>query len=601
MHIADIMDLKKHANLSLYQAPPTMELTKRLVREYLRPYWKHLLLGLICMVVASATTALLAKQMKPIIDDVFIAQKMDKLWKVAIEVMLIFVFRGFSSYGQNVYMTYVGERIVADMRTQLISHVLRADLAFYHANSTGDLLSRLTNDVNMLHRVVSRTVTSIVRDGLTLIFLVIVMFYEDWTLSAIAFFAFPLAIFPIIKIGRKMRKTSGNVQIEMSSFTIMLQQMLQGSRLIKSYNLQAREESQAKNTIEALFKKVMKMTRVKSMNHPIMECLGGMAIVTVILYGGYQVISGAQTSGAFFTFITALLLAYEPLKHIANFNAELQEKLAAATRVFAVLDVKPEITDQKDAKDLAVEQGFIQFKDVHFSYESDREALSGVSLEIPAGKTVALVGPSGSGKSTIMNLIPRFYECDSGHVLIDGEDTSNFKIASLRDNIALVSQEVTLFDDTVAANIGFGKLGSSMDEIIEAAKSAAAHEFIVELPDGYNTIVGEQGVKLSGGQRQRLAIARAMLKDSPILLLDEATSALDSESEKKVQQALSILKKGRTTLIIAHRLSTIIDSDIIYVISDGKAISAGDHKYLLSNCQVYSDLCKAQFGSTTNI
>lgn len=593
-YIRNIFTLAKSSKLKWATDPTTIGLTKRLIKDYLTPYIKYLSFGLIFMVVGAACTAYLAKQMQPIIDDIFIARNPDRLTIVALQVFFLFIFKGLSDYGQNVTMTYVGERIVADMRMQLIKHVLRADLSFFHNTPSGELISRFTTDVNMLHRIISRTITSLVKDSLTLVFLVFLLFYTDWKMACFAFIGFPLAFYPIARIGKSMRKKSDSIQADYAHFTVMLSQMFQGARLIKSYCMEAQEEKAANGLIQTLFQKIMKSTKTRSSTHPIMEFLGGMAVVTVIVYGGTQVINGEQTSGSFFTFITALLLAYEPLKHIANLNSELQEKLAGATRVFAILETQPEITDKKDAKPAKLHAGQVEFKDVHFSYTEEKPALNGIDIIIEAGKKTALVGSSGSGKSTMVNLIPRFYDVNQGSISIDGQDIKDITLDSLRQNISLVSQEIMLFDDSIYGNIAYGKPGCTMAEVISAAESAAAHEFILSLPNGYDTIVGENGVKLSGGQRQRIAIARAMLKNAPILLLDEATSALDNESEYQVQQALGSLMQGRTTLIVAHRLSTIIDADTIYVIDNGKVISSGTHKALLKKCASYVLLYRGQ-------
>ncbi|HCC24695.1 MAG TPA: ABC transporter permease, partial [Holosporales bacterium] len=332
-------------------------------------------------------------------------------------------------------------------------------------------------------------------------------------------------------------------------------------------------------------------------SHPIMETLGGIAIVIVILYGGTQVIAGNRTTGTFISFITALLLAYEPLKRLAHLNANLQEGLAAAWRIFKAIDLKPNIVDSPLATSLKVKRGEISLKTVRFSYPNGKKALTGISMDIPSGQRIALVGPSGSGKSTLLNLIPRFYDVTSGSILIDDINIRDVTLSSLRSQVALVSQEVILFDDTIRANIAYGRWEASEEEIIEAAKAAAAHEFIKDLPEGYNTFVGEQGIRLSGGQRQRLSIARAMLKNAPILLLDEATSSLDTESEKQVQTALNHLMEGRTTVVVAHRLSTVIDADKIYVIEEGTVTEEGSHKELLKNNKTYARLVDLQFSS----
>jgi subfamily B ATP-binding cassette protein MsbA len=420
------------------------------------------------------------------------------------------------------------------------------------------------------------------------------MFYQDWLLALVAFFAFPTAILPIIRIGRRMRKVSANTQVEMGRFTTLLDETFQGARHVKAYGMETYESDRARDVIDRIFALGYKAARTRSLSHPIMETLGGLTIGAVMFYGGYQVLTGAKTGGAFFSFVTALLLAYEPAKKLANLNSALQEGLAAAERVFAMLDSRPEIVDRPDAAELEVSSGVIRFEDVHFSYVPGQPALSGITLEVPAGRTAALVGPSGAGKSTVLNLIPRFFDADSGRITIDGADVRDVTLDSLRAGIGLVSQEISLFDDTVRANIGYGQPAASDDEIEKAARLAAAHDFIVELPQGYNTPVGGRGVRLSGGQRQRLAIARAMLKNAPVLLLDEATSALDTESERQVQAALAELMQGRTTLVIAHRLSTVIDADIIYVIEDGRVSESGNHAELLARRGLYARLYALQ-------
>lgn len=547
------------------------------------------------MVIGAACTAFMAHQMQPIIDDVFIARNANMIFIIAIELFVLFLLKGTSGYIQSVTMAYIGEKIIATMRLQLVRHVLHADLKFFHDTPSGELISRFITDVSMLRDVITTTITSIVKDGLTLTFLVFLMFYTDWRLSLFAFLVYPLAFYPIIRIGQLMRKKSGHIQSDMASFTISLSQIFQGARLIKSYCMEEREGSYVTGLVNNLFKKIMKATRTRSASHPIMEFLGGIAIIIVVTYGGLQVIEGQQTSGTFFSFITALLLAAEPLKSLVKLNADLQEKLAGAIRVFSILETKPEIKNSKKAAPLRVSKGKIELKDVTFTYDDDKTALNGVNITIEAGKKTALVGASGSGKSTIVNLIPRFYDICKGQILIDGQDIKNVTIQSLRESISLVSQEIMLFDDTIAGNILYGKPSATKDEVIAAAKSAAAHEFIEGLPQGYDTIVGEHGVKLSGGQRQRIAIARAMLKNAPILLLDEATSALDNESEYQVQKALNALMFGRTTLIVAHRLSTVIDSDCIYVIDHGKVVGQGHHDALLTGCSGYQQLYKGQF------
>tara|TARA_B100001123_G_scaffold197021_1_gene224381 strand:- start:596 stop:1741 length:1146 start_codon:yes stop_codon:yes gene_type:complete len=368
--------------------------------------------------------------------------------------------------------------------------------------------------------------------------------------------------------------------------------------------MQKYEKKRAKKIVEDLFNLIYKSVRVRSRTRPILESLGGIAIALVIFYGGSKVISGATTPGTFFSFITALLMAYQPLKRLANFNVNIQDGLAAADRIFQLLDQKPEITDNPNAKEYLHKKGEIEFKKVKFSYGSKTShALNEINLKIPGGKTVALVGKTGAGKSTILNLIPRFYDIQNGEILIDKKNIKNFKIQSIREKIALVSQEVTLFDDTIRSNIAYGKPNCSEKQLYEAAKKADAHDFVTSFKKGYKSVVGEHGIQLSGGQRQKIAIARAILKDAPILLLDEATSSLDSDSEKDIQKSLKKLMKNKTTLVIAHRLSTILDADLIYVIDNGKVLEKGNHKALMKNKGLYSKLYKLQFAtqkSSTN-
>jgi subfamily B ATP-binding cassette protein MsbA len=509
--------------------------------------------------------------------------------------------KGVAAYGQAVLMTTIGQRIVADIQRGLFARLMRADLTYFHANPTGTLISRFINDANLLRATATNVLAGIGKEALTAIFLVALMFYQDWVLALISIAVFPFAVRPLTNIGRRMRRVSANTQVEVGQFTTLLDQVFQGARHVKAYGMEEYEQNRAGAVIERLYRLVERAQRVRSIASPLMETLGSLAVAAVILYGGHQVVAGTRTPGTFFSFITALLLAYQPMKALASLNIGLQEGLAGAQRIFAVLDVEPEIRDRPQARALAVTGGEIRFENVHFHYVAGTPALEGASLTVPAGKTVALVGPSGAGKSTILNLIPRFYDVAEGAVRIDGKDVRDATIVSLRAAIALVSQEVSLFDDTVRANIAYGRFGASMAEIEEAARGAAADEFIQALPAGYDTEVGEHGVKLSGGQRQRIAIARAMLKNAPILLLDEATSSLDTESERQVQAALKLLMHGRTTLVIAHRLSTVVDADLIYVVDQGRIVESGSHAELLRQSGIYARLYALQFSPQTGV
>jgi subfamily B ATP-binding cassette protein MsbA len=576
----------------------TRLLVRRLVGDHIRPHIGLLVAAVTLMAVVAATTAALAFLMETILDDVFTARNRSSLYAAAAVVMGVFVLKGLATYGQNVLVSFVGQRILADLQKRMFAHLLRADLAYFHSQPSGGLISRFINDVEKMRGTVASVLTAIGRDSLTIIFLVGVMFYQDWLLTLASFFAFPTAILPLVNIGKRIRKVSANTQQELGQFTTLLNEVFQGARHVKAYGMEAFERDRAGVVIEQIFALVFRAARTKAAAYPIMETLGGTAIVVVICYGGWQVIEGTRSTGTFFSFVTALLLAYDPVKKLVNLNAQLQEGLAAAERVFDILDVEPTITDRPNAKRIDVAKGDVSLENVDFSYADGKPVLQGVSLSIEAGKTVALVGQSGAGKSTVLNLIPRFFDTSAGRVTLDGVDIRDLKIASLRAQIALVSQDVTLFDDTIEANIAYGRAGASPEEIRQAARNAAADTFIEAMPKGYETTVGEHGVKLSGGQRQRIAIARAMLKNAPVLLLDEATSSLDTESERAVQNALAELMRGRTTIVIAHRLSTIQSADMIHVVDAGCIVESGRHQELLARGGVYANLHQLQLSKS---
>lgn len=578
-----------------FKDPTTQFLVKRLLTDYARPYMGRICLGLMAMLIVAATSVSSAKLIEPIINDIFVAKDASMILPLTLGICVVFLLKGLATYAESVTMTYVGQRIIADLQAHLFNHLIEGDLAFYHATPSGEIVSRFMNDVTKLHSAVTGTLTNIGKDSLMLMGFIGFMFYQDWFMASISFFVVPVAILPVVKIGKKMRKASSNIQKETATLTILLTQAFQGIRLIKSYCMEKYERHKIHETIEEICHKNLKAVRVRAASHPIMEFLGGLAIATVIIYGGHAVVQGQQNPGTFFSFITALLMMYEPLKRLANLNSNLQDQLASASRVFEYLDLKAQVVDFPQAKIAHITKGEIHFDHVTFSYNKESQILNSLTLSIPAGKTVALVGTSGAGKSTIMNLIPRFYDVTEGKITIEDVDIRHMSLSSLRQNIALVSQDVILFDDTIQKNIEFGCPGASDDAIIAAAKAAAAHEFIADLPQGYHTQVGEHGVRLSGGQRQRLSIARAILKNAPILLLDEPTSALDAESEQKVKLALKTLMKGRTTLIIAHRLATVINADIIYVIENGHVVASGKHQDLITTNSRYAHLCKAQF------
>ncbi|CCQ74893.1 ABC transporter ATP-binding protein [Magnetospira sp. QH-2] len=573
----------------------TSVLLGRLLRENVAPYKWWIFWALLFMAVVAASTGLTAYLLDPVITYIFDEKRHDLVWPLVAAILATFVVKGGANYMQTLLMSRVGLRIIADNQNRLFRHLARMDLTFFHANPTGTLVSRFTVDIAQMRVAVSNGLTALGKDLLTLIALVGVMFYEDWQLSLIALVAFPTAIYPIARLGKRMRKVTANNQQEMGLLTTTLEQSFQGIRVVKAYGMEDYETERVVTLTDRIYALAVKAASTRAFSSPIMETLGGLAVAAVIAYAGNRVIHEDMRSGALIAFIAALLMAYEPMKRLANLNASLQEGLAGAQRMFQLLDNPSDLVEAVDAKDLDVAGGSVSLEKVRFSYDGENNALDGLSLEVPAGSTVALVGPSGAGKSTVLNLIPRFYDLNSGRVVIDGQDIKDVTFTSLRGAMALVSQEITLFDDTVRANIAYGRFGASEEDIQLAASHAAAHDFILKLPQGYDTMVGEQGVKLSGGQRQRLAIARAMLKNAPILLLDEATSALDTESERQVQAALDELMKDRTTLVIAHRLSTVVQADLIHVVDRGRVVESGTHDQLLAADGIYARLYALQF------
>lgn len=568
----------------------TGPLLARVRKQYIARHKGKLTLAIVCMLLVAGATAAQAWIIKPALDSIFLKKDASMLMIIPLALFAIGATSAVANYGQVVIMRNIGQRIIADMQIDLFAHLMHSDLAMFHDQASGRLISRFTNDIMLMRNAVSTVLTGIAKDFFTMVFLIGLMFYQSLPLALIAFFVFPLAVFPVLRLGRRMRKISDSTQQQLGAFAAQLDETFHGVRMVKAYGREEHEVRRARTIIERLYKLYFKASRVQALASPIMELLTGASVAVIVWYGGAQVIAGTTTPGAFFSFIAAMVSAYKPAKTLVTLNNSLQEGMAAASRLFAVLDSVPVIRDKPGAQPLALKNGAIEFRDAVFHYAPGAGGIEGITLSVPAGKTVALVGHSGSGKSTLVNLLLRFYDLESGSIAIDGQDIRDVTISSLRAVMSLVSQEIVLFDDTVRANIAYGRMDASEEEIVRAATMAAADEFIREMPQGYDTVIGPHGVRLSGGQRQRLAIARAMLKNAPILLLDEATSSLDNTSERIVQQALENLMRDRTTLVVAHRLTTIRGADIIYVLDRGRIVESGTHTTLMQHSGVYYDL-----------
>lgn len=590
----------------------------------MRPHLRQILLAFALMTVIAATSGayplIIDQAISAMTDfETGVADDSDRrlLLIIPVAVILVTLAKGLASYGQSVIVQSVAFKVISALQRAMFGHLMRADTLSFQATATGKLVARFTVDVFIMRDGMSKAMTGLVRDLLTVAILVGAMFYLNWMLAAVVFIVFPLSAIPIVRIGRKLRKVSKSTQTEMGQLAHVMDESFSGIRLVKAYRLEEHAQGKADRAIESVRVLLMKAVQARARTYPVLELLGGIAVAGVFGIGSAMILAGYGSLGEFAGFVAALLMAYQPATGLGGLNASVQEALAAAQRVFDLLDQEPTIVDRPDAKPLVVRDGEVRFEDVSYTYPSqmgdpaaegvddkldgDRPAggaLRGLSLVAAPGRTTALVGPSGAGKTTAFNLIPRFFDVESGRLTIDGAEVASVTVASLRDSIAFVSQDITLFDDTVRANIAFGRAGGTPptdEEIVAAAKAAAAHEFIMALPNGYDTPVGQHGGRLSGGQRQRIAVARAMLKDAPILLLDEATSSLDAESEMQVQLALARLMKDRTTIVIAHRLATVRDADAIYVLDEGRVVEQGRHADLLARGGLYARLCRIQF------
>jgi ATP-binding cassette, subfamily B, bacterial MsbA len=575
-----------------------MEIFKRLLR-LAKPYYVRFTLAMICMIIAGGLQSSLAVLVKPVLDDIFLNKNPAALKWVPLAVIGIFLIKGICNYGQTILMSFIGLRIVTNLRNKLYEQIQRQSLAFFTQHPTGILMSRITNDVVSIQGASSEAVTSLIKDTVTLISLIGVIFYTDWKLAIIAVVVFPLTIYPISRIGKKMRQVATKTQITMGTLSSLLQETIAGTRIVKAFGMEKYENERFATENERLFKLNMKAVSVNAISHPLMEFLGGLGIAAVIFYGGYNVVQGNSTPGTFFSFLAALLMLYEPVKRLVNVNNTIQQGIAGAERVFSIIDRVPDIADKPGAPALSTITRSIDVENVTFCYEKTA-VLKNISLSIKAGEVIAFVGMSGGGKTSLVNLIPRFYDVSAGRILIDGRDIRDVTMQSLRSQIAIVTQQTILFNDTVKNNIAYGDIDRTPDDIINAAVAANAHNFIMQLPKQYDTNIGELGTKLSGGEKQRISIARALLKNAPILILDEATSSLDTEAEIEVQEALDNLMKGRTTLVIAHRLSTIRNADRIVALVNGEIVEEGSHETLMAKKGEYFRLYNLQFKDEGN-
>lgn len=551
------------------------------------------------MLVVAASTATTAFLVKPVLDDIFFKKNAAMLKLIPVVVIIIYFVRGLSYYGQEYLMNYVGQSIIKRLRDSLYFHMQDLPISFFQKEKTGVLMSRVTNDVNIIKAMVSTAFTSALRDCFTILGLAAVIFYRDWKLALFAIVVLPVAFFPVVEFGKRIRRVSTGCQEAMADITSFLHETFTGNKIVKAFGMEAHEKERFFSRTSELFGMEMKAVVIKALSSPIMEFLGGLGIAFIIGYGGYQVISGTSTPGTFFSFMAAVLMLYDPVKKMSKLNNSIQEGLAATDRVFDIIERESDIIEHQSAVVIPQRPHRVTFENVFFRYD-DAMVLKDININVKAGEILALVGMSGGGKTSLVNLIPRFYDVCDGRILIDGTDIRTATIRSLREQIAIVTQDSILFNDTIRYNIAYGKQGASVEDIEKAAKAAYAYNFICDFPDKFDTTIGELGGRLSGGEKQRICIARALLKNAPILIMDEATSSLDTESEMWVQKALENLMKGRTTFVIAHRLSTIAYAHRIIVLSNGRIVEEGGHGELMDKQGKYFKLYQMQFCSNNN-
>ncbi len=578
--------------------------------KYLRPYWKRVVVAVVCMFVFASTSGALAFLVGPAIKVLFQTDSTESLQILPFDlftvqperlnivipfaIILIAIVKGLSSYGNIYHMGYVGLRVISDLRRELFKHLLRLPVNYFVSNQTGDIISKVTMDVNTLLKAAASTLTNALKQVLTLLVLVAVVISLDWKLSIAALLTFPLAVYPAMRFGRLIKKAAKKGQITMGTMNSSLFESVSGIRIVKAFGMEGYELKKFNNENERFAKYRIKTVKVRGISTPLMETIGAVGFAATIWYASYRISEGTLKPEEFMSFFAALIMIYQPIKALNGVHLAIQQGLASVGRIFEVMDTRTEPFEATGTRELGVFNDSVEFKGVDFSY-GEKQILNDIDLTVKKGERIAIVGSSGAGKSTFVNLIPRFYDVTKGSITVDGTDVRELTLASLRSNIAIVSQEVILFNDTIRNNIAYGELNRSVGEIEEAAKAANVHDFVMRMSEGYDTVVGQSGLKLSGGERQRLSIARAMLKNAPILVMDEATSSLDTESELAVQQGLDRLLDGRTAFVIAHRLSTVKNSDRIIVLSGGSIVESGTHNELLAAGGEYSRLYNLQF------
>ena len=570
------------------------EIIKRLYKEYVSRYLKKFFLALFFSIVIAGSTAAIAWLLDPAIKKIFVEKNKDFMLLIPIAIILAFTIKGISLYLVRTTMIKVGASIEKEVQQNLIEAIINADTQVIEKKHSGKFMSNVTFDAALIIQLVSTSLLSLIKDGLTLIALLSLMFYQNWKLSLLAIIMIPLAAFAAKSLGKRMGKITTELQIKIGMITSYFLDILKNSKIIKTYQKEPFEFARADKFLEEAKEKGQKMGIILVRATPIMEVLTGFMIAGLIYYSAIMVNNGTLEINNFFSFLAAMMLSYQPVRALATLNIGINQSLSGARRVFEVIDLKRKIDENINAKDLVIDKAKIEYKDVSFAYDGEKEVLKSINLKIEGGNIIALIGHSGAGKTTIMNLIPRFYNASSGEILIDNQSINKVSLFSLRKNISLVSQDITLFDDTVLSNIAYANSEASKEKILEASKFSATHDFVEQLPEKYDTLIGENGVRLSGGEKQRISIARAILKDAPIILLDEATSSLDADTEHKIQEAIMYLTKNKTTIIIAHRLSTVLRANKIFIIENGKVVAEGNHDYLLENSKIYKNFYNKQ-------